>query len=205
MVEPQQEQVWLEIGRIVAPQGVRGAMRVYPNSDFPERFLEPGQRWLRRKGDLHPDLVELVSGRDLPGKGLYVIELEGIRTREAAESLRDAVLLVPEGDRLPLESGEFHVQDLLGLEVFHHQTGQRLGVTVDVFSAGNDLLQVQLDEALLPQKQENVKSKGGKKRQKPPSPPTVFIPFVEAIVPVVDLEQQRLEIDPPMGLLDIIN
>ncbi|TVR13135.1 MAG: ribosome maturation factor RimM [Phormidium sp. GEM2.Bin31] len=205
MVEPQQEQAWLEIGRIVAPQGVRGAMRVYPNSDFPERFLEPGQRWLRRKGDREPEVVELLRGRDLPGKGLYVIELEGIGSREAAETLRDAVLLVPEGDRPPLESGEFHVQDLLGLEVFHHQTGQRLGVTVDVFSAGNDLLQVQLDEALLPQEEESVKPKSKKKRPKPPSPPTVFVPFVEAIVPVVDLENQRLEVDPPAGLLDIIN
>lgn len=104
-----------------------------------------------------------------------------------------------------MESGEFHVQDLLGLEVFHHQTGQRLGVTVDVFSAGNDLLQVQLDEALLPQEEESVKPKSKKKRPKPPSPPTVFVPFVEAIVPVVDLENQRLEVDPPAGLLDIIN
>ncbi|WP_159783819.1 ribosome maturation factor RimM [Sodalinema gerasimenkoae] len=205
MVEPQQEQAWLEIGRIVAPQGVRGAMRVYPNSDFPERFLEPGQRWLRRQGDRDPEVVELLRGRDLPGKGLYVIELEGISSREAAEALRGAVLLVPEGDRPPLESGEFHVQDLLGLEVFHHQTGQRLGVTVDVFSAGNDLLQVQLDEALVPQKEESVKPKSKKKRPKPPSPPTVFVPFVKAIVPVVDLENQRLEVDPPAGLLDIIN
>ena len=180
-------------------------MRVYPDSDFPERFLEPGQRWLRREGQGQPEPVELLKGRDLPGKGLYVIELEGVSTREAAEALRGAVLLVPEGDRPPLESGEFHVQDLLGLEVFHHQTGQRLGVTVDVFSAGNDLLQVELDAALVPQKQESVKTKSKKKRQKPPSAPTVLVPFVEAIVPVVDLEQQRLELDPPPGLLDIIN
>jgi 16S rRNA processing protein RimM len=29
---------WLEIGTIVAPQGLKGELRVYPNSDFPERF-----------------------------------------------------------------------------------------------------------------------------------------------------------------------
>lgn len=205
MAELHQESDWLEIGRIVAPQGVRGLMRVYPDSDFPERFLEPGRRWLRRKGGYQPEAVELLGGRDIPGKGLYVIELEGVETREAAEALRNAVLVVPEGDRPQLEAGEFHVSDLLGLEVFHHQTGERLGVTIDIFSAGNDLLQVQLDENLLPQKPVEVKKKKAKKRQKPPAPPTVFIPFVEAIVPVVDLGNRRLEVDPPPGLLEMIN
>jgi 16S rRNA processing protein RimM len=203
MAEPQQESAWVEIGRIVAPQGVHGLMRVYPDSDFPERFLEPGPRWLRRKGGSQPEPVELLGGRDIPGKGLYVIEIEGIETREAAESLRNAVLVVPQSDRPELEAGEFHVRDLLGLEVFHHQTGERLGVTIDIFSAGNDLLQVQLDEKFLPQKPVEVKKKKAKKRQKPPAPPTVFIPFVEAIVPVVDLVNQRLEVDPPPGLLDL--
>lgn len=203
MAELHQESDWFEIGRIVAPQGVRGLMRVYPDSDFPERFLEPGRRWLRRKGGYQPEPIELLGGRDIPGKGLYVIELEGVETREAAESLRNAVLVVPGSDRPQLEADEFHVSDLLGLEVFHHQTGERLGVTIDIFSAGNDLLQVQLDENLLPRKPVEVKKKKAKKRQPSPSSPTVFIPFVEAIVPVVDLENRRLEVDPPAGLLEL--
>ena len=37
---------WLEIGKIVSPQGLTGELRVYPNTDFPERFEEPGKRWL---------------------------------------------------------------------------------------------------------------------------------------------------------------
>ncbi|MGB3200994.1 MAG: ribosome maturation factor RimM, partial [Nodosilinea sp.] len=43
---------WVEIGRIVAPQGVKGEVRVYPSTDFPERFLEPGDRWLKRPRSL---------------------------------------------------------------------------------------------------------------------------------------------------------
>jgi ribosomal 30S subunit maturation factor RimM len=66
---------WLEIGRIVAPQGVRGEVRVYPDSDFPERFLTPGERWLRRGPTLAPEAVTLVSGRFLSGKNLYVLRL----------------------------------------------------------------------------------------------------------------------------------
>lgn len=32
---------WIEIGTIVAAHGLTGEVRVYPNSDFPERFIEP--------------------------------------------------------------------------------------------------------------------------------------------------------------------
>lgn len=176
------EQDWIEIGRIVAAQGLKGEVRVYPDTDFPERFLQPGQRWVQRPGMSEPEPIELVSGRYLDGKGLYVVQFAGVRDREQAEALRDAVLLVPESDRLPLEEGEYHVLDLVGLTVFDQTTQQLVGTVTDVLAAGNDLLQVKLD--------------------KPGKQATVLIPFVEAIVPVVDLAAGRIEITPPKGLLE---
>ncbi|MDA0267287.1 MAG: ribosome maturation factor RimM [Cyanobacteria bacterium] len=184
---------WIEIGRIVAPQGVRGEVRVYPDSDFPERFLTPGERWLRRKPNLEPEVVTLASGRFLPGKGLYVIHLAGVTNREQAEALRDAVLLVKVGDRLPLEPDEFHVGDLLGLEVRLHQDNTRLGTVVDVFAAGNDLLAVALDPAVV-----ETGSPPPSAQQKP-----ILIPLVPEIVPVVDVAGGYVAIAPPPGLLDL--
>ena len=176
---------YLEIGRIVAAQGLKGELRVYPESDFPERFLEPGKRWLLRSGQTEPQPVELVNGRYLDGKGLYVIQLAGVADRTQAEELRGAILLVPEGDRPPLEEDEFHVRDLLGLEVFDQSSGELVGQVVQVIPAGNDLLEV-----------ERAGCEPGQK------PIMVLIPFVKAIVPVVDLLQKRIEITPPAGLID---
>lgn len=173
---------WLSIGKIVGAQGLRGEVRVYPDSDFPERFLEPGERWLLRPNQSKPESVSLLKGRYLDGKGLYVLKLEGVDDRTMAESLRDCQLLVPESDRPLLEEGEFHVRDLINLEVFDQTTQQSIGIVKDVLAAGNDLLEVQLHE-----------SRG--------DVTTVLIPFVMAIVPVVDLEHQRIEITPPLGLL----
>ncbi|MBD1866196.1 ribosome maturation factor RimM [Cyanobacteria bacterium FACHB-471] len=171
---------WLEVGKIVGVQGLKGEVRVYPNSDFPERFEVPGLRWLLRPEATEPEQIELLSGRYLNGKGLYVLRFEGVSDRTQAEALKNCRLLVPESDRPPLEEGEFHVSDLLGLEVFDQATQVLVGTVVDVFAAGNDLLEVELSES------------GSKK----------LIPFVEEIVPVVDLQQRRIEITPPAGLIE---
>lgn len=210
---PTDAEEWLEIGTIVAPQGLEGEVRVYPNSDFPERFEVPGQRWLLRPGETEPQPIELLGGQYIPGKKLYVVELAGVEDRNQAEALRGCRLLVPQSDRPALGEDEYHVLDLIGLEVFNQLTGETLGVVVDIIPAGNDLLEVKLNQsqALIPpgdepeQPSAEAVTKAGKKRKpqpKSPKPATVLIPFVKAIVPVVDLENGRVEITPPLGLLE---
>ncbi|MCU0515649.1 MAG: ribosome maturation factor RimM [Oscillatoria sp. Prado101] len=199
---------WLEIGKIVAPQGLDGEVRVYPSSDFPERFLEPGRRWLRRTGAGEPQPVELLGGRYIPGKGMYVVQLAGVEDRNQAEALAGAILLVPETDRPALEEDEYHVRDLLGLQVFNQLTGEFIGTVVDVIPAGNDLLEVKLKESpqAVPAAAEDAPpapgGKKGKTKAKPAAPATVLIPFVKEIVPVVDLQAGRVEVAPPAGLLE---
>ena len=206
--KPQIPDGWLAIGTIVAPQGLDGEVRVYPDSDFPERFVDPGQRWLLRPGKTEPEAVELIEGRDIPGKGLYVVALEGIEDRTQAEALRDCVLLVPASDRPQLGEDEYHVVDLIGLEVFLQETGESIGTVTDLIPAGNDLLEVQLHQ------KEEVKSQKSEVKindsplpisdSRLPTPPKkVLIPFVKAIATVVDIEMKRIEISPPPGLLEL--
>ena len=171
---------WLEVGRIVAPQGLRGEVRIYPESDFPERFLIPGPRWLRKQANEPPREVQLKSGRHLESKNLYVVKFKEVNDRNAAEAIRGQKLLVKADDRPELEPGEFYLMDLIGLTVVHHQTQEKLGTVVRLASAGNDLLEVELLDG--------AQSK-------------VLIPFVEAFFPRVDLEAQILELQPVPGLL----
>ncbi len=182
----EQESEWLEIGKIVGPQGLNGEVRVYPNSDFPERFEQPGTRWLLCSQDEEPRPIELLSGRYLAGKNLYVVEFLGVEDRNQAEALRGCKLLVPQSDRPALGEDEYHVLDLVGLAVIMQESGEKIGTVVDVIAAGNDLLQVRLHQ------EQNVE----KTR-------TVLVPFVKEIVPIVDLQARRVEITPPPGLMEI--
>lgn len=243
------EAEWLEIGRIVAPQGLRGEVRIRPDSDFPERFVQPGQRWMLRPNAAEPEAVTLERGRELSGKGLYVIKLQGVNDRNQAEALRGAMLLVPSCDRIPLAENEFHVSDLIGLEVFDQATQTAIGTVTGVIPAGNDLLEVQrhssassaiapaplsehsseylsegsrIEQSDAPQpdlqssdspshhsqnqgspRQTKRQTKGRRPRSSTSTPAPWLIPFVTEIVPVVDLEQGRIEVNPPAGLLDI--
>ena len=206
---------WIEIGKIVAPQGLRGELRVYPSSDFPERFLEPGTRWLLSPGQMEPRSIELLGGRYLSSKGLYVIELAGIENREQAEALRNSQLLIEKGDRPQLEEDEFYVPDLIGLTVINQLNGETIGKVVSMISAGNDLLEVEkisTDTPVISEvhkgdnlPQERGRSRRKKHQQKPQSRQSknILIPFVKEIVPIVNFEKNIIEITPPEGLIDL--
>ncbi len=187
---------WLEIGKIVSPQGLSGELRVYPVSDFPERFEVPGKRWLLCSGDIEPQPIELLTGRYISNKNLYVIKLAGVENCDRAEALRGCKLMVPASDRPQLSEDEYHVLDLIGLEVFMQASGELVGTVVDIIPAGNDLLEVKLHPSFTTDKEQVTNDK----KQK-----TILIPFVEAIAPVVDLKSNRIEITPPPGLLEINN
>jgi 16S rRNA processing protein RimM len=174
----------LVVGRVVAAQGLRGELRVLPLSDFAERFTQPGARWLRGKAS-PPRCVALLAGRQLPGKELFVVRLDGIDDRNGAEALVGHELLVAASDRPALGPGEFHLLDLVGLEVrlLEESTAGAappgaIGRVSDLIHAGNDLLEVELAT--------------GRR---------ILIPFVEAIVPVVALQEGWIGITPPPGLL----
>lgn len=202
---------WIEIGRIVAPQGLNGELRVYPNSDFPERFLEPGQRWLLPVGQTQPESIELLGGRYVPGKELYVVELAGVEDRDQAEALRNSKLLIQRGDRPPLAEDEFYVPDLIGLTVVNQVTGETIGTIVSFIAAGNDLLEVEkistnstvVYENDEPTKTLQKRSRKHKEKRQVTKTQTILIPFVKEIVPVVNFGEGRIEITPPEGLLDL--
>ena len=76
---------WISIGEIVAPQGLRGDIRIKPCSDFPERFTKPGKRWIQKNNEL-PTEIQLKKGKLIPGKSIYVLSIEGVSNRSDAEA-----------------------------------------------------------------------------------------------------------------------
>ena len=172
---------WLEVGKIVSAQGLKGELRVNPASDFAERFTKPGKRWLQKSTE-QPKEVNLIRGRQIPGKSLFVIAIEGINNRTMANTLIGYKFLVQSTDIPKLNSNEFHFLDLLDLQVKLNKESKPIGKITNLINAGNDLLVMESNE--------------GKK---------ILIPFVKTIVPTIDLKNHWIIVNPPSGLLDLEN
>lgn len=196
------ESEFIEIGYIRDVHGLQGEVSVKHSTDFPEiRLAEPGKRWLRQRIAGRENLleVELVEGRGYPGQKNWILKFNGYDSIDEAKPLVGATLLVRESDRPELEEGEFYSRDLVGMRVILKETSEPLGTVVNVFNHGaNDLLQVMLDS---PQELPN----GGIKEKPDIDEPgaLIWIPFVEAIVPDVDLGRREMQITPPKGLLQL--
>ena len=173
---------WLIVGLITSCHGINGQVKVKSLSDFEERFLKPGLRWLQKENET-PSKVKLISGFKQPGKESFVIKLEGINTRNRAEQLKNLKMLV-KTDKLPkLKNEEFHLLELINLEVktLNNDQLKIIGKVINLENERNNLLVIELF-----------------KNQK-----KVLVPFVKEIVKVVDIKNKYLIIEPPRGLLEL--
>ncbi len=165
------------IARIARPQGIRGEVIADLLTDFPERFARLGEVHLTRpNGAVERRALEASR----PHNGRVVLKLKGCDTRTDAETLRDARVLVASAELVKLPAGTFYEFDLLDCAV-STTTGQPVGKVVGVQKYGAaPLLAVKSDE--------------GKE---------VLIPLTNSICLEVDVEQKRIVIEPPEGLLDL--
>ncbi len=157
----------LSIGTVVRAHGIKGWLRVRANSDVLTTL----------------DRV-FVDGRELrllhvqAEKSEYLVQLEGVVDRNAAEALRGHTFDI-DRDKLPaLAAEEVYVADLIGCQVFD-PGGARLGEVTSTFpGGGHEILVV----------------KGTRE---------FMLPLVDAIVTEIDVAQRRIVCDPPEGLVNL--
>ena len=173
---------WLVIGIITSSHGVAGKLNIKSLSDFKERFTKPGKRWIQ-KDDEEPIPYNLISGVQKPGKSSFIISLEGIKDRNEADNFKQYKLLVKSDDIPKLKDNEFHLNQILDLDVKLYVEGQIkvVGKVVDLITENNNLIVIRLNQ--------NNKD--------------VLIPFVKEIVTTIDRKNKYLVINPPKGLLDL--
>ena len=142
----------LLIGEITAPQGLRGEVRVFPHTDFPDRFAALTEIGVRRAGE--PARVTAIDAVRVTGRRI-VLKLAGVDTLEDAESLRGAQLLIPRSQMVELGEDEYFHHQLLGLEVVS-TAGESLGPITAIWPTGaNDVYETPL--AMIPAVKEFVR------------------------------------------------
>ncbi|MEU3398531.1 ribosome maturation factor RimM [Streptomyces filamentosus] len=166
----------LVVARIGRAHGIKGDVTVEVRTDEPELRLGPGAVLLTDPASAGPLTVE--SGKVHSGR--LLLRFEGVRDRNAAEALRNT-LLIAEVDpaELPEEEDEYYDHQLVDL---------------DVVLADGTLVGAITEISHLPSQDLFIVER--------PDGTELMIPFVEQIVTEIDLENQRAVIDPPPGLID---
>lgn len=164
------------IGRILRPHGLRGEVKLRPETDFPERFATLGRVLLVDDGGVARGEAQVEAVR---GQGdLVLLKLAGVDTLEAARRLGGLEVAVPWEERVPLPEGSYYVGEVVGLSVLT-DAGEPLGTITEVLrTAAHDVYRVVGPEG------------------------EVLLPATREVVRAVDLDHGRVVVVLPPGLRD---
>lgn len=165
----------LQVARIGKPHGIRGEVTVQVLTDAPSERFVAGTEFVVEPAAAGPLTIRSARWN----KDILLLGFEEIADRNAAEAIRGAKLFI-ETEELDDEDDEgWYEHELVGLEA-------RVGTQVVGKVAALTTLPVQ---DLL-----TVKTEEGKE---------ILVPFVDEIVPEVNIEEGFILITPPAGLFEI--
>lgn len=166
----------LTVARIGRAHGLRGEVALDVRTDVPDERLAAGAVLTTDPASAGPLTIQ----RSRVQQGRWFVTFEGIADRTAAEALTGVALVVdaadePEDDE---DDDAWYPHELAGLRA-EGTDGRLLGEIVGLEHApAHDLLML-----------------------REPDGARTLVPFVRAIVPVVDVPGGRVVLDPPGGLL----
>ncbi|MDQ0923039.1 16S rRNA processing protein RimM [Pseudarthrobacter sp. W1I19] len=165
----------LQVARIGKPHGIRGEVTVQVLTDAPEDRFVPGTEFVVEPASAGPLTVSSARWN----KDILLLGFEEITTRNEAETLRGAKLFIDTEELDEDDDDGWYEHELVGLEA-------RVGSQVVGKVAALNTMPVQ--DLLV------VTTPGGEE---------ILIPFVEQIVPEVNIEEGFILLTPPDGLFEL--
>lgn len=169
---------YLNVGKIVNTQGLKGEVRVISQTDFPELRYKKGTTLTLFQDNKEP--IELVIKSHRKHKNFDIISFEEHPSINDVEKYRDGCLKVAKDTLTELPKDEFYYHEIIGLTVIDEETKEEIGKIKEILSPGaNDVWVVQ-----------RVKKKD------------VLLPYIGSVVKLVDKENGFVEVEIPEGLID---
>ena len=158
----------LNVGRVGKAHGILGEATIEVRTDLAQERFAIGAVL---DTDTHGQLIVSTARVN---NGILLLGFEGVSDRNSVEALRNELLYADVDINAPAEDeDDFHVLQLIGCQA-HLVDGDLFGEVSDVLNLpGQDVLVIKVDGA------------------------EVLIPFVRALVPIVDITAKRLTVIPP--------
>ena len=165
----------LQVARIGKPHGIRGEVTVQVMTDAPEDRFVPGTEFTVEPASAGPLTVSSARWN----KDILLLGFEEVADRNHAETLRGAKLFIETAELDDEDDEGWYEHELVGLEA---RVGSAPVGRVTALNTGTaqDLLMVTTPEG-----------------------EEILVPFVEQIVPEVNIEEGFILLTPPEGLFEL--
>lgn len=162
------------IGKIVGTFGNKGGLKVAPLIEPPDYLVEFKSIYIEDLNGSRQSFKVLMAKKH---KNNYILSLEGIDNMDIAEGLCDLFVYVSNIEVKELQKNEYYYHQLEGLTVYS-ESGDLIGQIDHILKGGNDILV--------------IKDESGKE---------IMVPFVDKLVPEINLNEKTITINTIEGLV----
>lgn len=163
----------IKVGQILTTYGHKGEVKVLPLTDNPERFTALEFVYLEMPQGNQKMHIQNVKGH----KNSVILKFKEVPDMSYAEKLRGIYICVEENQLVELPENHYFIFQIIGLEVYEKEV--LLGKVTDVIQTGsNDVYIVKNEEK------------------------EILIPALKSIVSEIDINQKKMFVSLPEGLLD---
>ena len=174
MNNPAEKKDYVHIGKIVGVHGVKGTHKIRSYAESLDIF-KPGDSLLIRDHRDQEATYEINWIK--PHTGVPLLSLKGVSERHQAEEMIGCELFIKKAELPELEEGVYYWSDLIGIDVYTTKE-EFLGRIESIIETGsNDVYVV----------------KNGEQE--------ILIPALESVILNIDLDEKRMEVDLPEGLI----
>ncbi len=165
------------VGKIVNTHGIRGEIKIWPQTDFPDIRFRKGSRLVLFQPEGAARMsVEIEAARQ--HKNVYIVKLKGLDSIDDVEKYKGWMLKVTEDQLVDLPDDQYYYHEIIGCHVVTDQ-GEELGTITDILTTGaNDVWVVE------------------RPKRKP-----VLIPVIDDVLLGVDVPNKQVRIHLMEGML----
>lgn len=168
---------FISVGKILNFHGINGEAKVGYSKNQQDFFMSLKSVFLRQGSEYKE--FEITSVRQ--NKNFLIVKFKDINSINDILPYKGELLFVEEDlIRETLDEDEFLIDEMVGLEVFDIADNKKLGFVIGVSNNGaSDLISIKTNSKKI-----------------------CLVPFVKAIVPVVDIKNKKIMINNLEGLLE---
>ncbi|WP_243136892.1 ribosome maturation factor RimM [Alkaliphilus serpentinus] len=163
---------YLRVGKIASTHGIKGAVKVFPTTDYPERFEELKYVYLDKTDKLIINNVQYQ-------KNMVILTFKEFNDINQVERLKGKELFIDESQRRKLPEDTYYIADIIGIDVYTDKDVY-LGKVKDIIQTGPSEVYV-------------IGNDEGKE---------YMIPSVKEFIPIIDIDNKRIVVKPIEGMIE---